>query len=114
MRMKLIFKVILCSLVITSFQPISIPNIQKAYAENDAPAYAKWGRLAMKTAKEKYPNAEIIDYLHIGREQKGKQVVEKFKLWIRENDTEFGLLIFIEFDPKTNQVKTIELKKSEH
>ena len=34
------------------------------------PPYAKWGKLAVEKTKEKYPKAEIIDYLHIGRKPK--------------------------------------------
>lgn len=32
-------------------------------AEQEMPPYAKWGQIAMKKTKEKYPNADVIDYL---------------------------------------------------
>ncbi|WP_026584807.1 DUF3889 domain-containing protein [Bacillus sp. J33] len=91
----------------------SIPALSgEAYAERPEPAYAKWGRLAMKTAKEKYPSAKILDYLHIGREKKQKSEIEKFKLWIEDGGKEFGLYIDIEFDPKTDRVIRINTRKS--
>ncbi|PWW31799.1 uncharacterized protein DUF3889 [Cytobacillus oceanisediminis] len=85
---------------------------EQAFAERPEPAYAKWGRLAMKTAKEKYPAAKILDYLHMGREKKAKTDIEKFKLWIEDGGKEFGLFIDIEFDPKTDRVVRINTRKS--
>ncbi|MBP2239733.1 hypothetical protein J2Z40_000286 [Cytobacillus eiseniae] len=78
------------------------------------PSYAKWGQLAVKTAKEKYPSANIIDYLHIGREEKDKTSIEKFKLWVDNSGTEFGLYISIEFDPKNDRVIQIHTRKSDN
>lgn len=85
---------------------------QLFYARPDAPPYAKWGQLAMKTAKDKYPKADIIDYLHIGRVDKDQVSTEKFKLWLREDGKEFGLFIDIDFNPANEQVKQIHMKKS--
>lgn len=82
------------------------------FAQPDAPPYAKWGQLAVKTAKEKYPQADIVDYLHIGRENKGHSSTEKFKLWLRDGSREFGLFIYIEFDPKTDKIIHIRIKQS--
>lgn len=81
-------------------------------AEPQAPSYAKWGQLAMKTAKAKYPNADIVDYLHIGRVDKDQLSTEKFKLWLKEGGKEFGLFIDIEFNPTNDRVKQILFKKS--
>lgn len=83
-----------------------------SYAAPDVPSYAKWGQLAVKTAKKQFPKADIIDYLHIGRIDGPKQSTEKFKLWLKEEGKEFGLYIDIEFDPKNNDVKKITVKKS--
>ncbi|MEH7125901.1 YqzG/YhdC family protein [Bacillus sp. JJ1773] len=85
---------------------------QVFYAQPDAPPYAKWGQLAVKTAKKKYPKADIVDYLHIGRENKDHSSIEKFKLWLREGGKEFGLFIHIEFDPKNERVIHVSVKKS--
>nr|WP_251028972.1 DUF3889 domain-containing protein [Bacillus sp. ISL-18] len=50
------------------------------------PPYAKWGKITMQKTKEKYPQAKIIDYLHIGRDKGENTSVEKFKLWLKENN----------------------------
>ncbi|SCC09026.1 Protein of unknown function [[Bacillus] enclensis] len=75
------------------------------------PSYAKWGRLAMKKTKERYPQAQIIDYLHIGREDSGGISTEKFKLWLKGKDKEFGVLVNIRFDTKTEQLKQISFSE---
>ncbi|RDI45398.1 DUF3889 domain-containing protein [Falsibacillus pallidus] len=83
-----------------------------AHAQKPVPPYAKWGRLAVEKTKQKYPKANVVDYLHIGREIKGADEVEKFKLWLKEGKKEFGVYVTIEFDPKTDQVKRIILMKT--
>ncbi len=81
-------------------------------ANASPPSYAKWGQLAVKTAKEKYPRANIVDYLHIGREDKPNSSIEKFKLWVDDQGKEFGLLIQIEFDPKDDRVINVSTQKT--
>lgn len=90
------------------------PSIAPAgvYAEDDIPSYAKWGRLAMKETRSKYHDADIVDYLHRGREDKGESTVEKFKLWLREGDKEFGVFIDIEFNSKTGDVLDISFRET--
>ncbi|KON88421.1 hypothetical protein AF332_17470 [Sporosarcina globispora] len=108
-------KKLFVSLMVIIFLSEYIPNqafTGEAYAERPEPAYAKWGRLAMETAKEKYPKAKILDYLHIGREKKQTTNIEKFKLWIEDGGKEFGLYIDIEFDSKTERVIRINTRKS--
>lgn len=73
-------------------------------AEKDIPSYAKWGKLAMKETKQKYPDAQIIDYLHRGRQKRGDAMVEMFKLWLRGENREFGVFVNIEFDSETEKV----------
>jgi hypothetical protein len=73
-------------------------------AEIVIPSYAKWGKLAMEETKLKYPDAQIIDYLHIGRQKKGDAMIEKFKLWLRRENREFGVFVSIEFNAKTEEV----------
>ncbi|SEM12745.1 Protein of unknown function [Mesobacillus persicus] len=68
------------------------------------PPYAKWGQVAMKETKERYPNADIIDYHHIGRDTGTSTSTEKFKLWLKEDTREFGLLITITFDKQTEEI----------
>lgn len=79
--------------------------------ENSQPLYAKWGRLAMEKTKEKYPNASIVDYLHVGRVQGANTTMEKFKLWLKENEKEFGVEVRIEFDKDTEKVIRITFKE---
>ena len=74
------------------------------------PPYAKWGKLAVEKTKEKYPKAEIIDYLHIGRKPKTVQItVEKFKLWLRE---EYGVFVDVEFETKTEKFIKMSFQKT--
>ncbi|MBO1625580.1 DUF3889 domain-containing protein [Bacillus cereus] len=77
------------------------------------PPYAKWGKLAVEKTKEKYPKAQIIDYLHIGRKPKTVNVTtEKFKLWLREDGKEYGVFVDVEFDTKTEKFLKIIFQKT--
>ncbi|KEK22779.1 DUF3889 domain-containing protein [Bacillus gaemokensis] len=77
------------------------------------PPYAKWGKLAVEKTKEKYPKAQIIDYLHIGRKPKTINITtEKFKLWLREDGKEYGVFVDVEFDTKTERFLKITFQKS--
>lgn len=75
------------------------------------PPYAKWGQLAMQKTKEKYPNAAITDYLHIGRIPGTTSSTEKFKLWLKDKNKEFGVLVDIEFDKKTERLIGIKFRE---
>jgi hypothetical protein len=90
------------SLVSIRFSTNNIVN-----AEKEIPDYAKWGKLAMQKTKEKYPEAKIIDYFHVGRDKEIKFSTEKFKLWLKGKDKEFGVFVEIEYDTKTEQVVDI-------
>ena len=70
MKNNIYIKIILATVTIFFFIPL--PNFSNSAGVVDVhqkpiPSYAKWGRLAMKETKKRYPNADIIDYLHIGR-----------------------------------------------
>jgi hypothetical protein len=67
--------------------------------------------LLCRRQKKKYPNAKIIDYLHIGRDEKTKSSVEKFKLWLKGKEKEFGVLVEIEFDTATEQIIDISFRE---
>ncbi|WP_188454843.1 YqzG/YhdC family protein [Virgibacillus oceani] len=84
----------------------------KIHADKEIPPYAKWGRLAMKETKASYPNAAIIDYMHIGRDVQEKSSVEKFKLWLKEDNKEFGVYVNITFDTKTEKLIDIQFKET--
>ncbi|MDM5155159.1 DUF3889 domain-containing protein [Bacillus sp. DX1.1] len=77
------------------------------------PPYAKWGKLAVEKTKEKYPKAQIVDYLHIGRKPKTVNITtEKFKLWLRENGEEYGVFVDVDFDTKTERFLKITFQKT--
>ncbi|MDN4493446.1 DUF3889 domain-containing protein [Ureibacillus aquaedulcis] len=85
------------------------PEGEMASAEQVAPSYAKWGRVAMKNVMAKYPTADIIDYLHIGREVGSVTSVEKFKLWLKKEDSsEFGVFVDITFNNQTEEIVDIK------
>jgi len=82
-------------------------NVRAEAGDEEVPSYAKWGRFAMKETKVRYPEADIVDYLHIGRETEEHTATEKFKLWLREGEKEFGVFIDIEFHLETEEVLNI-------
>ena len=87
--------------------------IDVSYAQHKPiPPYAKWGALAVKKTEEKYPNAQIIDYLHIGRVAGPNTSTEKFKLWLKDSQKEFGVFVDIEFNNKTEDVINITFKET--
>ncbi|WP_432360960.1 YqzG/YhdC family protein [Sporosarcina sp. UB5] len=87
------------------------PSITSAQVQE--PAYAKWGLLAVKETKQKYPNANVIDYLHIGSETKGDTTIEKFKLWLKDDRHEFGVFVNITFNTKTGQFIKIDFRETD-
>ncbi|NEU30166.1 DUF3889 domain-containing protein [bacterium LRH843] len=105
--------ILACCWVISFGYVMSVPSAHPpVHAENGIPSYAKWGKLAMEKTKEKYPNAKIIDYLHIGSEKTTKTTIEKFKLWLKVNNKEFGVFVDIEFNTETEDVLSIHFKES--
>ncbi len=90
--------------------PTYVPTL--APAQQEIPSYAKWGRLAMKEVHAKYPNANIIDYLHEGSAVQGNSTIEKFKLWLKEDTKEFGVFVSIEYTTATEQVTNIEFQET--
>nr|WP_147534766.1 YqzG/YhdC family protein [Bacillus marasmi] len=93
--------------------PVNSSNARNIeYEQKPVPAYAKWGSLAMKETKQKYPNAQIIDYLHVGRIVNPNSSSETFKLWLREGQREFGVYITIEFDTKTEKLLRLTFKET--
>ncbi|CAM5471018.1 hypothetical protein LSPH24S_08745 [Lysinibacillus sphaericus] len=83
-----------------------------ANAQQQTPAYAKWGKLAIEKTQSSYPNSKIIDYLHEGSEIKEGATIEKFKLWSQEGNKEFGVYVTIKYTTKTQQVVDIELQET--
>lgn len=78
----------------------------------EAPPYAKWGRIAIQETKKHYPKADIIDYLHVGGESlNSNRSKETFRLWLKQDNKEWGIWVIIIFDSKTEKVISIELKE---
>ncbi|MDR4945502.1 YqzG/YhdC family protein [Neobacillus cucumis] len=90
---------------------LQLPH-EAAAQQKPIPPYAKWGTLAMEKTKERYPNANIIDYLHVGRVTGPHSTTEKFKLWLKDNQKEFGVFVDIEFNPITNEVIKTTFKET--
>lgn len=110
-RFVLLATTLLALLFISFYSPqIELPTL--ASPKQEIPSYSKWGRLAMQETHTKYPSAEIIDYLHEGSEVEGDSTIEKFKLWLKEPDKEFGVLVRIEFTTETEQVLNITFEET--
>lgn len=90
-----------------------LPDITPVQQHQQEPAYAKWGELAVKETKQKYPNANIVDYLHIGSETKDDTTIEKFKLWLKDDRHEFGVFVDITFTTKTGNVIKIDFQETD-
>lgn len=90
------------------------PNNNTTSAEEIAPSYAKWGRIAMQKVMEKYPSADVIDYLHIGKEVGSVNSVEKFKLWLKaEDNREFGVFVDISINNQTEEIVDIQFTETD-
>ncbi|CAM4252262.1 hypothetical protein BAMA_06755 [Bacillus manliponensis] len=93
---------------------MTLVTIYFSFSAHAQPPYAKWGKIAVQKTKEKYPKAQIIDYLHIGRKPKTIRIsVEKFKLWLKEGEKEFGVFVDVEFETKTEQFLKISFQETD-
>ena len=110
MKTKVAISVLLVLSTIAVGKILTVPpENETTSAEEIAPAYAKWGRLAMQNVMAKYPTSDVIDYLHIGREVGSVTSVEKFKLWLKaEDNSEFGVFVDITFNNQTEEVVDIK------
>lgn len=107
---KLVF---ILTLSLFLIQPTSIIAADVPSLLEETPPYAKWGRIAMQATKEKYLDTAIVDYLHIGREKTNDVATEKFKLWLRGKDKEFGVYITIRFHPETEKIIDISFEETD-
>lgn len=110
--MKMIKKVFIAIGIFMLATTVSI-NIQSyTYAQDQVPAYVKWGKLAVKETQIKYPNSTLVDYLHIGSEIKEDSTIEKFKLWMKDGNKEFGVFINIKYTTETGKLINIEFQET--
>ncbi|MFC4812033.1 DUF3889 domain-containing protein [Paenibacillus sp. GCM10023250] len=59
--------------------------------------YIRWNALAAKAASERYPGAELVDFLYIGctcESPSSRQYL--FKYWMRRDGREFGVYVTVE------------------
>ncbi|WP_027084460.1 YqzG/YhdC family protein [Cohnella panacarvi] len=76
------------------------------------PEYAEWGRIAMQRTAERY-RLPIVDYQHIGRRQLSSGIAEeKFKLWLRGDNREFGVFVTIRFETATEKILAVEFEET--
>lgn len=76
------------------------------------PEYAKWGEIAMQQTSARY-HAAIVDYSHVGRTHPAPGIAEeKFKLWLRENNREYGVYVTIQFYTSTEQIIAIRFQET--
>ncbi|PID15962.1 hypothetical protein CSV63_04760 [Sporosarcina sp. P34] len=97
--------VIVTSVTGTSEAPVA------TLSKVEVPAYAKWSRLAIKQTMLKYPHAEIKDYLHIATDSKNVPSVEKFQLWLKDEEREFGVIVTITYSAETGQFIRIDFQE---
>lgn len=75
--------------------------------------YHKWSLIAIEKTKDKYPQASLVDYLHIGRTQLGNGLSEeKFKLWLRQADREFGVYVTVRFSDAEDRLVSVAMKET--
>ncbi|MEH7011310.1 YqzG/YhdC family protein [Neobacillus niacini] len=108
-------KLLICLLISLFCSNVSYPFHlnQIAHAQQKPiPPYAKWSKVALEKTKAKYPNAKIVDYLHIGRRSGQSTSTERFKFWLKENQKEFGVFVNIEFNNQTGQVVNVTFQET--
>lgn len=75
-----------------------------------APAYAKWGKLAMEETAKAYHGASIVDYKYEGRFSGADGVAEeRFLLWLRQEGREFGVRVTCKVQQETDHLLDIKL-----
>lgn len=105
--MMIILSVTIFSFGITAFHT----PLEAISTKGQEPSYAKWGRLAMQKVKEKYPDAKIVDYLHVGKKRGIENSTETFKLWLEAPTNEFGVFIDITFNNNTEEIVDISFRE---
>lgn len=111
--MRILF-IFICATFTYFSSPLYTSNLlHTAYAQQKPiPSYAKWGQLAVNETQKKYPNAQVVDYLHIGKVSGVRSSTEKFKLWLKGTQKEFGVFVNIEFNNETEKVINITYKET--
>ncbi|AJY77910.1 hypothetical protein VN24_21325 [Paenibacillus beijingensis] len=80
----------------------AVPSISSA-----EPSYARFGRIAVKETIAKY-GAEVVDYRYDGRFPLPDDMAEeRFRLWLRKENREFGVTVHMTIVPSTNRLVSI-------
>ncbi|MFF2888173.1 DUF3889 domain-containing protein [Paenibacillus sp. NPDC057967] len=75
-----------------------------------APAYAKWGKLAMEETTKAYRGASIVDYKYEGRFSGAEGTAEeRFLLWLRQEGREFGVRVTLTIQTESENLLTVKL-----
>jgi hypothetical protein len=107
-------KLLLCVSILLG-STLSYPSYieHPAHAQQKpTPPYAKWSVIAMDKVKSKYPNAKVVDYLYVGRNNGDLTSTERFKFWLKDNQREFGVYVNIEFNKETQQVTNVTYQET--
>lgn len=87
--------------------------LRAGHADAADTSYHKWSLIAIKETKEKYPKAALVDYSHIGRTQLGGGLSEeKFKLWLRQADREFGVFVTVRFSDAEDRLVSVAMSET--
>lgn len=113
MLRKILIGCCLSLLLSPTVEFINDSSVVEAENKKPVPEYAKWGKLAMEETQKRYPSAQIVDYLHVGRYKKNGMYIERFKLWMKEDNREFGVFVNITFEPDTERVKHITVVETD-
>ncbi|RHW38381.1 DUF3889 domain-containing protein [Lysinibacillus yapensis] len=110
MKTKIAVSLLVILSTIAVGKVLTVPaNNEVANAQEAVPDYAKWSKVAIEKVKAKYSSAEVVDYLHIGRESGAVTSVEKFKLWLKiKGQREFGVYVDITFNNQTQEIVDIK------
>ncbi|MWC31203.1 DUF3889 domain-containing protein [Paenibacillus sp. MMS18-CY102] len=90
--------------------PVSMASSAPIASIQQQPEYAKWGRIAVQTAINQQ-QAEVIDYAYQGKFAASATVSEyRFRLWMRKDSREYGLIVHVFVNELTGQQQRIELE----
>jgi FKBP-type peptidyl-prolyl cis-trans isomerase (trigger factor) len=88
----------------------------KAYGEQNVEDvdYEKWSRIALSAVKEKYPEAQLVDYKYVKREAVNEEESKDvFHVKLKQKDEQFVANVDVVFNPKTGKLITVNIEKVE-
>ncbi|HZH61452.1 MAG TPA: DUF3889 domain-containing protein [Metabacillus sp.] len=86
----------------------------RAYGEQNVEEvdYKKWSRIAISSVKEKYPEAELVDYKYDGRESVNEEESKDvFHVRGKQNNKPFIVKVDVVFNPKTGKLITVNISE---